>query len=136
MRNKLILTLLFCLFTLSSNAKTFNVKKFGAVGDGVAIDSPAINAAIEAAAQKKGSKVLIPAGTYKLDIDNTMNPWTIGYDYSGGYKVNAEGTGYDWNEAFKDATVEVKADGLRMECEIAGATFVVVYNGVPRVYAY
>ena len=80
--------------------------------------------------------IIIPAGTYKLDIDNTMNPWTIGYDYSGGYKVNAEGTGYDWNEAFKDATVEVKADGLRMECEIAGATFVVVYNGVPRVYAY
>ena len=76
--------------------------------------------------------MIVPAGTYKLDIDNTMNPWTIGYDYSGGYKVNAEGTGYDWNEAFKDATVEVKADGLRMECEIAGATFVVVYNGVPR----
>ena len=76
--------------------------------------------------------MIVPAGTYKLDIDNTMNPWTIGYDYSGGYKVNAECTGYDWNEAFQEATMVVSQDGVRLECKISNATFVVVYNGVPR----
>lgn len=42
----------------------FNVRDFGAVGDGVALDSPAINAAIEAAAREGGGTVTIPPGTY------------------------------------------------------------------------
>lgn len=97
MRNKLILTLLFCLFTLSSNAKTFNVKKFGAVGDGVAIDSPAINAAIEAAAQKKGSKVLIPAGTYKCFSIRLASNITIEFEKGAILKaaLYTEGEGFD-----------------------------------------
>ena len=76
--------------------------------------------------------IVVPAGTYKLDTDNTMNPWTIGYDYSGGYKVNADCTAYDWNEAFQEATMIVNKDSVRLECKISDATFVVVYNGVPR----
>jgi polygalacturonase len=42
----------------------FNVRAFGAVGDGKALDSPAINKAIDAAAQAGGGTVLLPAGTY------------------------------------------------------------------------
>lgn len=42
----------------------FNVLDFGAKGDGVALDSPAINAAIEAAAKAGGGTVRLPAGTY------------------------------------------------------------------------
>src|SRR6185312_5411154 len=42
----------------------YNVLKFGAKGDGVALDSPAINKAIEAAAAQGGGTVLVPAGTY------------------------------------------------------------------------
>jgi polygalacturonase len=42
----------------------FNVCHFGAIGDGLALDSPAINAAIEAATQADGGTVLLPAGTY------------------------------------------------------------------------
>lgn len=45
-------------------ALTFDVRDYGAVGDGVAIDSDAINAAIEAAAAAGGGTVLFPAGTY------------------------------------------------------------------------
>lgn len=41
----------------------FNVKDFGAVGDGVALDTDAINAAIEAAAVD-GDVVVFPAGRY------------------------------------------------------------------------
>ncbi len=41
----------------------FDVRSFGAVGDGKNIDSPAINQAIEAAGAKGGT-VYVPAGTY------------------------------------------------------------------------
>ena len=77
----LILTLLCCAFTLShapySGATTvvaqknspfagaFEVRKFGAKGDGKALDSPAINKAIDAAAAAGGGTVLFTAGTYR-----------------------------------------------------------------------
>jgi polygalacturonase len=43
----------------------FNVRTFGAKGDGKALDSMAINKAIEAAAAKGGGTVFFPAGTYR-----------------------------------------------------------------------
>lgn len=42
----------------------FNVRSFGATGDGKTLDSPAINRAIEAAAAAGGGTVFVPAGTY------------------------------------------------------------------------
>ena len=42
----------------------FNVRDFGAVGDGTHLDSPAIDKAIAAAARAGGGTVLVPAGTY------------------------------------------------------------------------
>jgi len=42
----------------------FNVRDFGATGDGRTIDTPAVNAAIEAASTAGGGTVHFPAGTY------------------------------------------------------------------------
>ena len=42
----------------------YNVRDYGAKGDGSWLDTPAINAAIEAAARDGGGQVLLPAGTY------------------------------------------------------------------------
>jgi polygalacturonase len=42
----------------------YNVRTFGARGDGASVDSDAINRAIEAAAAAGGGSVLVPAGTY------------------------------------------------------------------------
>ena len=42
----------------------FNVKDYGASGDGTTIDTPAINKTIEAAAAAGGGTVYFPAGTY------------------------------------------------------------------------
>jgi polygalacturonase len=42
----------------------FDVREYGAKGDGQSVDSPAINRAIEAAAKAGGGTVVFPAGTY------------------------------------------------------------------------
>ena len=42
----------------------FNVRSYGATGDGKTIDTPAINRAIEAVAAAGGGTLLFPAGTY------------------------------------------------------------------------
>ncbi len=42
----------------------FNVRTYGAAGDGKAVDTPAINKAIEAVANVGGGTLIFPAGTY------------------------------------------------------------------------
>jgi len=48
----------------SSAEAIFDVRKFGATGDGKTVDSPAINKAIEAVAAAGGGVLVFPAGTY------------------------------------------------------------------------
>ena len=58
---------LLILFTAPAFAATqtfFNVRDFGATGDGKTLDSPAIDQAISAASEAGGGTVLVPAGTY------------------------------------------------------------------------
>ena len=50
--------------TPADSARGFDVKAFGATGDGKTIDTPSINRAIEAAAAAGGGTVHFPAGTY------------------------------------------------------------------------
>src|SRR5437868_2407215 len=47
-----------------ANPEFFDVRSFGATGDGNSIDTPAVNRAIEAAAAAGGGTVRFPAGTY------------------------------------------------------------------------
>ncbi|MEO8624662.1 MAG: glycosyl hydrolase family 28-related protein, partial [bacterium] len=48
----------------SPSSRSFDVRAFGAKGDGVTIDSDAINRAIDAASAVGGGTVQFPAGTY------------------------------------------------------------------------
>ncbi len=80
MKQILLLILLFTFFTLNFSptwAQTlrgfsysqpaigsYNVKDFGAKGDGKTIDSPAINKAIDAASANGGGTIYFPAGIY------------------------------------------------------------------------
>lgn len=59
----LLLTLL-SLASVSAPARTFDVREFGAKGDGRALDTDAINRAIAAAADAGGGTVHFPSGTY------------------------------------------------------------------------
>jgi polygalacturonase len=45
-------------------ANVFNVRSFGATGEGKVIDSPAVNRAIDVASQVGGGTVWVPPGTY------------------------------------------------------------------------
>ncbi|HEX6184678.1 MAG TPA: glycoside hydrolase family 28 protein [Pyrinomonadaceae bacterium] len=51
--------------TQADSAGVYNVRAFGARGDGKALDSPAVNRAIDAAAAAGGGTVRFPAGTYR-----------------------------------------------------------------------
>ncbi|HEU5080391.1 MAG TPA: glycoside hydrolase family 28 protein [Opitutaceae bacterium] len=97
----------FGIFVLSSAALTFaqtparvfDVRAYGAKGDGAALDSPAINAAIEAAAQNGGGTVFFPAGNY-LSFSLHLRSHITLYLDSGATIVAAEpsvdlSTGYD-----------------------------------------
>jgi len=50
--------------SLAVDSGLFDVRKFGATGDGKALDTAAINKAIEAAAAAGGGTVHFPAGNY------------------------------------------------------------------------
>ncbi len=49
---------------LPVSAKDYNVKDFGAVGDGKTLDHHAINAAIDSCVAQGGGRVVLPTGTY------------------------------------------------------------------------
>jgi hypothetical protein len=61
---RFICFLLLAAQPLFGFAGTFNVIDFGAKGDGLALDTSAINQAIEACAKAGGGQVLLPAGEY------------------------------------------------------------------------
>jgi len=80
------------------HAAEFDVRAYGAAGDGKTIDSPAINKAIDAAAAAGGGTVRFPAGTYAcysirlkshvalaLDIGSTILAADPPADLSAGY---------------------------------------------------
>jgi polygalacturonase len=96
----------------------FNVRTYGAAGDGKTVDTPAINKAIEAVAAAGGGTLLFPAGTYvcftihlrsKVDLylsrgctilaaDSPKPGETTGYN---GGTYDAAGPAQPW-EAYQD----------------------------------
>lgn len=52
------------ILSIRTAASVYNVVDFGAKGDGITLDSPSINLAIDAASGSGGGEVYFPAGTY------------------------------------------------------------------------
>ena len=59
-----VIAIILCTAAGAQSPSFYNVRDFGAAGDGTAIDSPAINSAIDAASQAGGGTIYFPAGTY------------------------------------------------------------------------
>ena len=53
-----------CSFITNAQTTNFNIKNFGAKGDGITLDTKAINDAIDAASKNGGGTVYFPAGNY------------------------------------------------------------------------
>ena len=80
---------------ISAPAATYNVKDYGAKGDGDANDSSAINKAISAASAAGGGTVEFPKGTYRsANSIHLKSDITLQLD-SGSTVKGASGTGYD-----------------------------------------
>ena len=59
---KRLLFVLCVLYSFCASAAVYNVKDFGAKGDGITLDTKAFNDAIAKASQDGGGTVLIPSG--------------------------------------------------------------------------
>jgi polygalacturonase len=72
----------------------FDVRTFGARGDGASIDTPAINKAIEAASTQGGGTVGFPAGTYACYSIHLMSNVVLSLEM-GATILAASGASYD-----------------------------------------
>jgi polygalacturonase len=104
------------LLALTLTAAEYDIKTYGAKGDGKTIDSPAINQAIEAAAANGGGTVRFPAGTYAsysirlkshvalhLDAGAVLLAAEPAADLSVGYDAPEANPGWDQYEDFGHA---------------------------------
>jgi polygalacturonase len=78
-------------------AATFNVKDYGAKGNGTTVDSPAIDKAIAAAGAAPGGVVEIPAGNYLSRSIHLKSNVTI--NLQAGARIVASGSGIDAPES-------------------------------------
>lgn len=97
--------LLLCLsgiITLSEGRETpgfYNVRLFGAKGDGKTLDSPAINKAIEAASNEGGGTVFIPAGNYLSGSIRLKSHTTLFLDQGSTIIATTENPGANYDQA-------------------------------------
>lgn len=112
---------LFAIFAFSAGlalaeSRSFNIRDYGATGDGRTIDTAAINKAIDAAAAAGGGTVYFPAGTYasysihlkshivlRLDAGATILAAEPSADLSTGYDAPEANPGWDQYEDFGHA---------------------------------
>ncbi|MFI7122350.1 glycoside hydrolase family 28 protein [Amycolatopsis sp. NPDC049868] len=80
-------------FPSGAAAATFNVKDYGAKGNGTTVDSPAIDRAISAAAAARGGIVDFPPGTYLARTIHLKSDITL--NLRAGAKIIASGSGMD-----------------------------------------
>ena len=61
----------------AAGARIYNVRDFGARGDGATVDTPALQAAIDACAADGGGTVLVPAGTFVIGTTQLKSNITL-----------------------------------------------------------
>jgi len=111
-RTSILLTLLLPLasvrFANAAKANFYNVKDYGAIGDGNNLDSKAINKAIDAASAVGGGTVYLPAGNYLSGSIHLKSNISLFLDQGAtiiAAPVSAE-NGYDEEETSVNATYQ------------------------------
>ena len=92
------IAIVLMVLTASASAATFDVKNFGAKGDGKTEDRVAINKAIEAASASGGGIVVLPTGTYVTGSIRLRSNITLQLDPGAAIEASADGAAYDTAE--------------------------------------
>ena len=77
----LLLSMLACECPEALGEGVFNVKSYGATGDGVTLDTQAIQKAIDACSENKGGAVWVPAGDFVIGTVRLKSNVTLSLDY-------------------------------------------------------
>ena len=91
---KRLLLFLCMVYAFGASAAVYNVKDFGAKGDGITLDTKAFNDAIAKASQAGGGTVLIPTGQYLCKSIRLANHVHL-YLEQNAQIIAADGEGYD-----------------------------------------
>src|SRR5882757_874054 len=89
------MALLLVALTASLSAATFDVKTFGAKGDGQTLDRDAINKAIEAASAAGGGTVHFPAGIYLTGSIRLRSNVTLDLERGSVIEASPDAAAYD-----------------------------------------
>ncbi|MBM6991671.1 MAG: glycoside hydrolase family 28 protein [Prevotella sp.] len=99
MKKTISLLILLCMAVVASAAE-YNVRDFGAKGDGRTLDSWAINAAIDTAVAHGGGKVVLPAGTYLSGSVRMKSNIELHLEAGAVLLATADKSAYDPSEPF------------------------------------
>lgn len=99
MKRFLALVALLPLF-ITAGAADFHVKDYGAKGDGRALDSHAINAAISAAAAQGGGRVVVDAGRYLCGSIHLKSNTELHLEAGAVIVATKDSSAYDKSEPF------------------------------------
>src|SRR5579859_5264543 len=127
--------------------RTYNIRDFGAKGDGVTLDTAAVQAAIDACTKDHGGTVLVPAGVFVIGTIEMKSNVTLHIAAQGKLLGSADGKQYHAAEAMPltgDSTLNdgnvglifaVKAENFTIEgpgtIDGQGAQFHSPTRGVP-----
>ena len=99
MKLKTIAVVVLCALMASAD---FNVRDFGARGDGVAKDTAAIQRAVDAAHEAGGGRVVLPAGTYLSGTVWLKDGVELHLDRSAVLKGSTDRADYNKNDCFPE----------------------------------
>lgn len=80
-------------------ARTYNIRDFGAKGDGKTLDTAAVQAAIDACNKDKGGTVLVPAGTFVIGTVELKSNVTLHIAAQGKLLGSTDGKQYHASDA-------------------------------------
>ena len=106
-------------------ARTYNIRDFGAKGDGTTLDTAALQSAIDACARDMGGTVLVPAGTFVIGTTELKSNVTLHVAAGGKILGSADGKQYRNIDAIPlhgDSTLEDGNCGLLYAVDAANIT--------------